>query len=269
MFNLFIQDKGYCRCFAIDERISGQIDFSEKLELFRQYCFNTFYGKKMSEKEITGTYMFTLMNSEKHIFEQSIAFEGIFLKMKLCCEKAQEELTVRQIFIEEMEQKITETILKKEETKITPAGTDEASQEQQKKHMDPFIAACSNIDHSLLYCPVEKIDSLKYSMLGTSREKGLFYYMDSVNNSVKVIDRMNDARKDEMSVDTELEAILWLLGFEQEDMRILKQEKDIMIHLTDIAEKCKDKNVLKTICLMNKKNLLDSLSKNPAFELNI
>lgn len=265
MFNLFIQDKGYCKCYVIDERIAGHIDFSEKLELLRQYCFNAYAGRKITEKELLEEHMFRMKDTEHSVFEQYIAFEGTFLKVELYCEKLQEGYAVKKILIDGMDQEAQERAAEEELSK-EPVKAPEQEKGQQMESADRFIAACDNIDRSLSFCQVEKIDSMKYRMLGTSREKGLFYCMDTMNGSVKVIDRMNDNRKEEMSVDTELEAILWLLGFEQEDIRLIKQEKDIMGHLVSIAGQCRDQKVLKTIWLMNKKNLLDALSQNPAFE---
>lgn len=266
MFNLFIQDKGYCKCYVIDERIAGHIDFSEKLELLRQYCFNAYAGRKITETELLEKHMFRMKDAEHSVFEQYIAFEGTFLKVELYCEKLQEGYLVKKILIDGMQQDAQTQEPAKEELPKELVEDQKQEIRQQMESADRFIAACYNIDRSLAFCQVEKIDSMKYRMLGTSREKGLFYCIDTMNGSVKVIDRMNDNRKEEMSVDTELEAILWLLGFKQEDIRLIKQKKDIMGHLVSIAGQCRDQKILKTIWLMNKKNLLDALSQNPAFE---
>lgn len=263
MFNCFIEDKGFCRSYAVDKRISNNINAQEKEELLCQFFFNMYLGKIFSEEDIVKKEMFLKEKEEDGSvsFIQFIAFEGSFLSVKLFADKTEQGYEINQIRFDRLQEQAN----KEEETEIEQTVVEEKKErfhEGDSASKMRFVEATQRRNTALEYCNVEKIDTTKYNDVLYGKLKGLFYYIDS-NNSIKVIDTINKQRPNEMVANTTLEATLWLLGYEQEYITLATHEENIVNVICDTARQSKDIHVLKSIQMMNQKMFNDALRENP------
>lgn len=264
MFNLFIEDKGYCKCYAIDERIADKISMEEKEELLRIYYKNEFFNKTFSLKELQEE-MFLLHHD---YFMQTIAFEGMFFHVVLKYELLDNKYFINHILIDHKHNETTnDTEEIKEEQSIVTLENNESNTVSHEQFINKdsmrFIEATKRRNSSLQYVKVEKLDTTKYKQIRYLNEKGLYFYIDNINNNIKLIDTINEDRSEEMCVDSQLEAILWLLGYEKEYIALVKQDKNIAEIICEIASTTDDCTVIEAIELMNYKKFLEALSLNP------
>lgn len=267
MFNWFIEDKGFCRSYAVDKRISNNIDAQEKEELLCQFLFNSYIGKNFTEKELTEREMFLKLKESdiSSVFGQLIAFEGIFLTVEVIADKTEEGYKIRKIQFGGSSEQANEVKQKPASSFNDNNGREEKAKENDSASKMRFVEATRRRSKLLEYRNVEKVDTAKYNAVMSGQLKGLFYYIDSNNsNAVKVIDTLNSQRKDEMIANTSLEATLWLLGYEQEYIKLATQEEDIVNIICDTARHTVDMYVIKSIRMMNQKMFNDALRENPA-----
>ena len=91
--------KVFAEAYAVDKRISNNIDAQEKEELLCQFLYNTYIGKNFTEKELTEKEMFLKLKESDvlSVFGQLIAFEGIFLTVEVIADKTEEGYKIRKI----------------------------------------------------------------------------------------------------------------------------------------------------------------------------